>query len=677
MNKRTKSFLLSILTFSFIFYSCSNLANDLQKRKNQNLFNITIQECQNGTVTVTKSSGIKAGEEVILSVTATTGYELKTISVTNTQNKDVAVAAMEHGTSYKFTMPASDVTVGAAFDKTGPVDITEPGDLNNSSGDTVYKIEHCQQSLTDTGIYDLVAIQYKRGNAGDQTTAVSSTFPGFTALSFDQQTINSNGNTIVRIYYDRNIITYTFDPNGGNWEGSTEPMILSGPYGAKVNKTDPKKPGYSFVWSTIVPECFGLENVTFTANWTANKNTPYTVRIYLQNVEGDDNYTFNREITKTGTTDTNTNYSDTKYGFKLQPVEQQNINGDGSTILNVYYKRLYYTVTFNTMGGSHITRQEVLYQARVQLPLDPTKTGYSFYKWYTDQDFNNAFDIDSEITADTTLYAFWIDNSITYKFHETVERLTAGTNGTMGTTGEYVLFGDYPQSFLENTVTVDENKTIKMGNTTVYGGSDGCLYYKYSGSYFKIEPIKWRVISRDENNIVVLLAENILDISKFNSYYRNFIYTNSLIQNFLNTHFLSEAFTVSAQNYIEITTIDSDSTTYSDNGEEQYLYYSEDKIYLLKYSELFNSSAFPDSSSRKRTLTGFSACKIRDEFQGESWMWWLLSSFFYIESPDYFSDYDFYGVYIVDNNGDYNLQMSDYNEGGVVPALSIYLPPAD
>ena len=58
-------------------------------------------------------------------------------------------------------------------------------------------------------------------------------------------------------------------------------------------------------------------------------------------------------------------------------------------------------------------------------------------------------------------------------------------------------------------------------------------------------------------------------------------------------------------------------------------------------------------------------------------MWWLLSSFFYIESPDYFSDYDFYGVYIVDNNGDYNLQMSDYNEGGVVPALSIYLPPAD
>ena len=482
MNKRTKSFLLSILTLSFIFSSCSNLANDLQKRKNQNLFNITIQETSNGTVTAAKSSGIKAGEEVILTVTATSGYELKNISVTNTQNKDVAVAAMEQGTSYKFTMPASDVTVGAAFDKTGPVNITEPGDLNNSSGDTVYKIEHCQQSLTDTGLYDLVAIQYKRGNTGDQTTAVSSDFPGFTALAFDQQTINSNGNTIVRIYYDRNIITYTFELHGGNWEGSEGTVVVSGLYGATVNK--PSRAGYHL--SGTIPDTFGADNDSFDTTWVANTNTPYKVRIYLQNVEGGENYTLDNEITKTGETDTNTNYiAPSKTGFNVTSFDQVNINGDESTILNVYYNRIAYTVTFVTNGGNSIGPQQILYQASpTQIPV---REGYTFYNWYTDSSCNDVFDLNRGITTNITLYAFWIDNSITYKFHETVERLPAGsTDGSFGTSGEYVLFGDYPQNLLDNTVTVDENKTMKMGNETVYVGSDGNLYYKYENNYFLI-----------------------------------------------------------------------------------------------------------------------------------------------------------------------------------------------
>ncbi len=676
MNKKTKSFLLSVLTLSFIFSSCSSFFNDLQKRKNQNLFNITIQETSNGTVTAAKSSGIKAGEEVILTVTATSGYELKTISVTNTQNKDVAVAAMEQGISYKFTMPASDVTVGAAFGKTGPVDITEPGDLSGANGNTIYRVEHYQQDVDDTSSYTLYAIQKKKGDAGTDTAAIAKDYPGFTSLSFTQKKIASDGSTVVEIYYNRKTITYTFDPNGGNWDGSTEPVTVSGLYGAGVNKTDPQKPGYSLTWSTAVPLLFGPENVTYTANWTANTNTPYTVRIYLQNVEGGENYTLDNEFIKTGTTDTNTYYNaDSKTGFNVQTFEQVNINGDESTVLNVYYNRIAYTVTFVTNGGNSMANQEILYQASpTQIPV---RDGYTFFNWYTDSSYNNVFDSNTGITKNITLYAFWIDNSITYRFHETVERLPAGMDGTFGTSGEYVLFGDYPQSLLtDNTVTVDETVTMKMGSWTVYGGSDGNLYYKYDSKYFKVEPIKWRVIWR-QNNKVFLFAENILDIRSYD-YNGQYIYTFSMMHDFLNTFFLSKAFTEAAQNYIEITTVDCDTIYYYDYDYYDYDsygevldYYSNDKIFILENFEISDSSTFPDNSSLIRTYTGFSAYQTNSS-QGTRGQWWLRTS----EYGRSYTSTSIISAVLVGDNGD-TLYGDLETRAGVVPALSIYLPPAE
>ena len=534
MNKRTKSFLLLILTFSFIFYSCSNLANDLQKRKNQNLFNITIQETSNGTVTAAKSSGIKAGEEVILTVTTTTGYELKTISVTNTQNKDVAVAAMEQGISYKFTMPASDVTVGAAFDKAGPVDITAPGDLNNSSGDTVYKIEHCQQSLTDTGLYDLVAIQYKRGNIGDQTTAVSSDFPGFTALAFDQQIINSNGNTIVRIYYDRNIITYTFDPNGGNWDGDTSVKTVSGLYGAAVPVGNPKKAGYDLSWDKAIPAIFGLDNLDFAASWAARNDTKYTVKIYEQNVEGGDNYTLLSTEERTGTTDTQTDYDPSyKEGFTLN-FNQENINGDGSTVLYIRYDRKHFTVTFDTNEGTEIISQNCIYGQPIQIPENPTKQGFIFLDWYSDNELTNRFDFAVLPYENITLYACWIVDYITYNLHETIEYWDEGK----------VIFGDFPQWEKESEVSIDETQYITVGNMIYYAGNDGNWYVKSSSNsnYYRVDPIVWQISPELNDETVLLIAEQGLMMLAFGNNITYSNYSGSKIRQYLNETFYEASF---------------------------------------------------------------------------------------------------------------------------------------
>ena len=108
------------------------------------------------------------------------------------------------------------------------------------------------------------------------------------------------------------------------------------------------RPGYTFDgWYqdgkpvTQVNAAANLE-----AHWTAAKNTKYTV-IHWQENANDENYSFKESETKTGTTDEETKAAAKRYeGFKAQTVEQQTIAGDGSTIVNVYYKRNVYTITF-------------------------------------------------------------------------------------------------------------------------------------------------------------------------------------------------------------------------------------------------------------------------------------------------------------------------------------------
>ncbi len=44
--------------------------------------------------------------------------------------------------------------------------------------------------------------------------------------------------------------------------------------------------------------------------------------------------------------------------------------------------------------------------------LQPVREGYTFVGWYVDADFTAAFDFDTEITADATLYALWTKDGV-------------------------------------------------------------------------------------------------------------------------------------------------------------------------------------------------------------------------------------------------------------------------
>lgn len=127
-----------------------------------------------------------------------------------------------------------------------------------------------------------------------------------------------------------------------------------------------------------------------------------------------------------------------------------------------------------------------------------------------------------------------------YEFHSTVTVLPKGTDGSAGPGATYVYFGDWPQTIKNPSVTINEKKTMKMGSFVYYKGDDGAWYAKLSenGSgakkyysdnstvsssksgrtkYFKVEPIKWRVVAKDYSGTgkALLVAESVLDVVPF------------------------------------------------------------------------------------------------------------------------------------------------------------------
>ena len=143
----------------------------------------------------------------------------------------------------------------------------------------------------------------------------------------------------------------TFDSDGGSYiapqfSNAGEPMNLS--------QFVPTKAGYDFAgWYLNEQKVTSVDGaVTVTASWKA-KDAQYTV-IYWQENADDAEYSFKESETKTGTAGTKATPSQKSYdGFTPNTdIESKTIAGDGSTILNVYYKRNVYDVRFYNKWGT-------------------------------------------------------------------------------------------------------------------------------------------------------------------------------------------------------------------------------------------------------------------------------------------------------------------------------------
>ena len=308
-----------------------------------------------------------------------------------------------------------------------------------------------------------------------------------------------------------------------------------------------------------------------------------------------------------------------------------------------------------------------------------------------------------------------------------------GTAGAATDKIVYVLFGDWPQTLKNDDVTVDEKTTKIQGMFTYCLGSDNEWYvkckengskkdYTYSDNktpvgqggesekWFKVEPIKWRVLTKEfdhdgdstTDKQWLLLAENILTggVPYYvdsedraikssailpNNYqystiraYLNGTYENGDTQQkkYENSGFLQSAFTENAQSDIKKTKVDNSAQSTSGGSgdspaENCICNTTEDKIFLLSVKEAatkdygFESyDSYGNKNCRIRVTTDYAkATGASNTYVSGNAVWWWLRSpstgLNFVRNVEY-DGYARTAAY----------KVTDTN-GGIVPALSI------
>ena len=185
-------------------------------------------------------------------------------------------------------------------------------------------------------------------------------------------------------------------------------------------------------------------------------------------------------------------------------------------------------------------------------------------------------------------------------------------------TWDCIWFGSYPQtkivssskendlySTLETANGWDKNNDIIIGKEK---------YHRAKKSYFKYEPIKWRVI-KCENGEALLLSDIVLDKQKYNKRLKKVTWEKSTLRKWLNKKFMNRAFSSSEQEAIHTTkVINEDNYYYKTDGGNDTL----DKIYLLSLSETDEEKEYGFTDSYGMTIK-YSNYADLDDYQ----YWWL------------------------------------------------------
>ena len=253
-----------------------------------------------------------------------------------------------------------------------------------------FQIHHHLQNLHDDD-YSLHAdyITKGMGLTGSVVTGnlamTEAELPGFKALAYETMTVAADGSTVIEIRYDRNYYLVSFDMVGGY---GTEPVYTR--YGASVGANAPTRHGYLFdswelvsyggntpsaeqasmydINSTVitVPNA----NLTYRAKWITQV-VSYTMVFWKENIN-DNGYTYwgyldglsamsGSYVSGADRIGEVAGITDEAYFTYNDILTDKNVmvEGDGSTIVNVYYTRNRYAITFKAKGKCTIPEGHV------------------------------------------------------------------------------------------------------------------------------------------------------------------------------------------------------------------------------------------------------------------------------------------------------------------------------
>lgn len=224
--------------------------------------------------------------------------------------------------------------------------------------------------------------------------------------------------------------------------------------------SNPTRAGYTFLgWLvnsestarkdlTLRKEAY-LDNITLTATWEQN---PYKIE-WVVNEGGTLNET--PEYSKTAflggaiTAPTVTAKDGYAFGgwYTDSKFTESSKFTDGNTMPNydvTYYAKwtlIQYSITYNLDSGTNAERNPAQYNVESQtIPLlDPTKTGYTFNGWYTDDTYTIPVkEIATGSVGDVTLYAKWTINQYTITWNANGGTLDGGNASVSAEYGSLV-----------------------------------------------------------------------------------------------------------------------------------------------------------------------------------------------------------------------------------------------
>lgn len=209
-----------------------------------------------------------------------------------------------------------------------------------------FTVNHYLQNVADNNYTLNVSERHDGFTESEVGDGLAETYPGFAALLYNTKAkVAADGSTVVEIYYDRNYYMMSFNLDGGY---GVEPIYAR--FGASVKVENPTKPGYTFNgWEPDVPATMPVNGGTHTAQWQKN-NANYTVQYWQENAN-DDGYSYKESTTKSAPSGNAVSGTDDKTyaGFTYNADKTDKdviVKGDGSTVVNVYYKRNVYEVKF-------------------------------------------------------------------------------------------------------------------------------------------------------------------------------------------------------------------------------------------------------------------------------------------------------------------------------------------
>ncbi len=267
------------------------------------------------------------------------------------------------------------------------------------------------------------------------------------AVEFDFNT-PITANTTIYAGWEDIMVAVNFDTTGGE---VLEP--INKVYGSALSETDlavmPIKVGHTFVGWFLDTELSvsveaGLiitESISIYASWAVND---YTVNYELDNDE-----TIDPVELSYGSLIVVDTPSKEGYEFGGWFTDEERLNAFDILEDTVYGDMTLYakwnigksTVSFNSNGGSSVPDRLVETYQPTSKPANPTKVNMLFVGWYEDASLTKAFDFNTPIVGNITLYALWeIDPSLA----KTVEFELNGGRFPLTSTNFFIKYGVKP-----------------------------------------------------------------------------------------------------------------------------------------------------------------------------------------------------------------------------------------